>query len=107
MIYDDGLYFIDDVLEAYCARRKNLPKNEIKDLLRCVIAFLKKDMKEKNHYAYQIPKLGVLYTKLETQLEGKNASTDNSLFNEILLETYLNPRAEIYKFYFYYKLIKS
>lgn len=67
------IYTVEDIADMYSARRKNLPREEVLDLLKCITGFLKEDIEKKNNYAYRIPSVGVIYKKL------KEASNDKML----------------------------
>jgi hypothetical protein len=68
----------NDIIERYAKKRKNLPEADVRDLLRCVLKFIKEDREE---YAYHIPSIGTLYKKMESVREGSEE------YHKMFLET--------------------
>lgn len=60
-MYNDKIYFKEDVIKAYAAKRKGMKNEEVEDLLNCLIGFLKNDVQYDKQYAYDIPSIGQLY----------------------------------------------
>lgn len=91
--FDDVFYTKDDLAIAYSARRKNLKKEEALDLLEVLIKFLKKGIKEEKEYAFQLPGVGVLYRKWETEMDDPKITPrfDRMMFDIMVKGRYRNP----------------
>lgn len=63
MRYNEPIYTVQDLVEEYTNGRKNIPQKEVEDLIRCLILFLKKDMRKGETPYYYFPRLGTLYKK--------------------------------------------
>lgn len=63
-MFDDKIYYNNDIIRAYSDRRKALSEEDVEDLLKCLVKFLQKDSKKTDGYAYKIPFIGVLHKKM-------------------------------------------
>src|SRR6478609_8897546 len=87
MKYNEKIYFTEDVVKEYARKRKNLKTEEVDDLLRCLIKYLKNDIKYDKEYAYEIPRIGMLYIPFETVEDGASAfSKTLNRFDKIMFE---------------------
>lgn len=89
-MYDEPIYYTSDLIKEYAARRKGISEEEVEDLLRCLIKYLYYDITTDNNYAYKIPRVGVLYTKLDTERKYAGCMSKNKRFNEMVMDTLLN-----------------
>lgn len=67
----DLIYYKEDVIDEYSAKRKSLEKKDVEDLLRCALLFLEKEAKKKDFTALEIPNVGFLHKKLELEKQKK------------------------------------
>lgn len=91
MKYNDKIYFNEDIINAYADKRKGMKRQEVEDLLRCLIGFLKNDIKYDKQYAYDIPSIGQLYIPFKTvddMITEKSINTDR--YDKIVFEYMLN-----------------
>lgn len=83
----------EDLIKAYSKRRKNLPEEEVEDLLNCMIGYLKQVTSDQETYAVKIGKLGYMYKKFKpikdksTNLKFNN---NNTLVNKMVVEVCTN-----------------
>lgn len=91
MKYTDVIYFTDDVAKAYAEKRKNLSEKEAKDLIRCLVGFLKQDIKEMNEYAYQLPRLGTIYKSINHEKKDKTVGTENKRLYQQMFDIMFSP----------------
>lgn len=89
-MYEDLFYFKTDVIETYADKRKALEREDVADLLKCLVKFIQKDSKTKNAYAYRFPYLGVMYRKLEDEMVGKLDKNENKLMYQMLTDIWYN-----------------
>lgn len=93
--YSDLIYYKEDIIKAYADKRKNLSKEEVEDLLRCITLFLEKEFKKPNFTVYEIPNIGFLHKKIDfSKLENMNKNTlkeDNELIESAYLDTTFKP----------------
>lgn len=85
-MYNEKMYFRDDLVKEYAAKRKGLEVRDIEDLLNCLVKYLEKDSKREEHYAYFIPNIGMLHKKLDFGLK----ETNEGLFHEMLIDVFTN-----------------
>lgn len=63
--YSDLIYYKQDIIDEYSAKRKSLEKKDVEDLLRCALLFLEKEVKKTDFTAFEVPNIGFLHKKLD------------------------------------------
>lgn len=93
--YSDLIYYKEDIIKAYSEKRKNLSKEEVEDLLRCLTLFLETEFKKPKFTAYEIPNIGFLHKKVDlSKLEVMNKNIlkeDNEFIESLYLDTTFSP----------------
>ncbi len=69
--YDDLIYYKQDLIDEYSAKRKNLESKDVEDLLRCALLFLEKEVKKPNFSSFEIPNIGFLHKKISVDRSKK------------------------------------
>lgn len=59
----------EDWVKSYGEGRKNMPEEDIEDLIDCLFGYLKEVTKDKETYAVRIGELGFMYKKFKPELK--------------------------------------
>lgn len=76
-LYEEPIYFLEDVVKEYVGKRKNLKEKEMKDLYRCIIQYIRE---LKGEYAIKIPRMGTLYRQIYTEFDNQHTSLLDEMF---------------------------
>lgn len=82
----DVLAFKEDLIKEYAQKRIALEEQDVADLLRCFIGYLRQRTKSDECYAIHIPNIGILYKKEnQDNLKYSPASKINKLEEKLLM----------------------
>lgn len=56
---------------------------------------MKRDLRYEEHYAYELPYMGVLYKEMHHEEVGRGANTENKRLNDMWIEIYNNPQSPV------------
>jgi hypothetical protein len=91
----DLIYYKQDIIDEYAAKRKNLNSKEVEDLLRCSLLFLEKEVKKDTFTAFAVPNVGFIHKKINFSNLDKLSKTikreDNAIVESAYLETIAKP----------------
>ena len=94
-MYDDLIYYKQDIIDAYSEKRKSLEKKDVEDLLRCALLFLEKEVKKTDFTAFEVPNIGFLHKKLDLtkrdKITRRVVKEDNLLAECAYIETTFLP----------------
>lgn len=93
--YEDLIYYKQDVIDSYKAKRKGLTKADVEDLLNCAILFLENSAKDASCSSIEIPNIGFLHKKLNFYQLAKGTSSikdeDNIFIRAAYIDTKFSP----------------
>jgi hypothetical protein len=93
--FSDLIYYKQDIIDEYAAKRKNLNSKEVEDLLRCSLLFLEKEVKKDTFTAFAVPNVGFIHKKINFSNLDKLSKTikreDNAIVESAYLETIAKP----------------
>lgn len=83
----------EDIAKIYSEKRKNLPQEEVEDLLNCMLSYLKQVTSDKETYAVRVGGLGFMYRKFAPERKkSKNLTVTSSheLIDKMIIEVCTN-----------------
>lgn len=93
--FSDLIYYKQDIINEYAAKRKNISSKEVEDLLRCALLFLEREVKKSSFTSFEVPNVGFLHKKLDYSNLSKMSKVikkeDNFIVESAYLETTFNP----------------
>lgn len=92
---NEPLLFDSDLVKAYADKRIGLEERDVKDLLRCMIGYLRQRVESKDTYAIDLGYVGVLHKNFEPDYEYNVRGAQRKLEEKMFIDFALLDRRSL------------
>ena len=90
----EPIAYAEDWIKEYADSRKALTEKDVKELVRCMLGYIKMRLRSNEIYALELPYLGILYRKFDiNQVPYYNISDEEKLMDRMFLNKILKPKS--------------